>query len=115
LIEISSRGKVSSNELFAASQQGNTFLTWVFRIMGIAFMFFGMIKTFEFEYNFASDIPILGNIINQGVYVYGGLLTFVFSSLTIVSAWIIYRPLLAIIVVSVFVITALLLYFKGKR
>jgi len=115
LIELISPGKVSANELFAASQQGNTFLTWVFRIMGIVFMFFGMIKTFEFEHNFASNTPILGNIINQGVFVYGGLLTFVFSSLTIVSAWIIYRPILAVIVVSTFVVTILFLIFKGKN
>ncbi|WP_051309659.1 TMEM43 family protein [Desulfogranum japonicum] len=90
-------GTHSAQEMFSAAQQSNTILTWALRLLGYVFMAIGLRLLLAPLAVLSDLLPLLGNIVGAGTGLISGLIAALFSCLTIGIAWILYRPVLTII------------------
>ncbi len=94
-------GTFTAAQMFEMAQRENTILTWVLRGVGFLLMAFGLGMVFA-PLGVAGDVlPFLGNLLRLGTGLVAGVLAFAFSLVTIAVAWIVYRPLLGLILLAV--------------
>jgi Transmembrane protein 43 len=93
-------GNHTSAEMFESAQSANTVLTWIVRAGGFLMMFIGLLAVFKPISVFADVVPLFGTMLGAGLGVFSFLLAAVLSILTIAIAWIFYRPLLGIVLLS---------------
>lgn len=100
-IEMLSSGQVSAAEMFSQRAKTNVLFTWLIRLGGFLLMFIGLSMVFRPLSVVADVLPILGDIVGMGT----GLLAFVIalplSLLTIAVGWVVYRPVVGIILLVV--------------
>ncbi|TGN19631.1 TMEM43 family protein [Leptospira idonii] len=114
-ILVFSYGKKDAATMFREEQEANTFLTWILRLVGFLVMFFGFKLLFGPIAAAGGWIPILGGILEMGVSLVAGILSFSLSFTTIAIAWIFFRPLLGIgLLLLGGGAFAFLMYQKGK-
>lgn len=94
-------GKKSSEEIFDSEHQGNKILTWVLRILGILLVIAGLKKIFNFLETLLKVVPFLANILGWGVGIVCSVVGVVWSLIIIALAWLVYRPVLGIILLAV--------------
>jgi len=100
-INIISEGVLSSDNMFATAQKNNTILTWILRGVGFFMMFFGLSMILKPLVVLADVLPFLGNILDFGLILFVGIISFGLSFITIAIAWLAYRPLLGILLLVV--------------
>jgi len=105
-------GKVSAKKMFAEAQGNNTILTWVLRGAGVFMMYLGIMMMFSIVTTIANIIPFLGTLVNLGVSLFAGIISFALSLITIALAWIFYRPILGAIILVVAV--GIILFFYKR-
>jgi len=94
-------GEHTAAAMFEAAQSENTVLTWILRVVGFLAMFIGL-RMMLAPISVAMDVlPFLGNIAEMGLGMVSFLITLVLSLITIAVAWIVYRPLLAGVLIAV--------------
>jgi hypothetical protein len=107
-IELFEYGTVTAEDMFKHEEAFNTMLTWILRLVGFIVMFIGLNLIFGVLKTLAAVLPFLGDIVGF----IGALVSFVIAAtlslITIAIAWIVYRPLLGIILLA---IAGGLLYF----
>jgi len=96
-IELLQVGEHSAESMFQKAQSDNTILTWILRAVGFLLMGIGLSLIFKIFSVLADVVPFLGNIVEAGSGFIAFLLAAVLSLITIAIAWIVFRPLLAII------------------
>lgn len=96
-IELLQVGQHSAEAMFQKAQTDNKILTWALRAVGFILMMIGLSLIFKVFSVLADVIPFLGNIVEAGTGFIAFLLAAVLSLITIAIAWIVFRPLLAII------------------
>ena len=96
-IELLEVGVFSAADMFQKAQQSNKVLTWVLRLVGFLIMMIGLNMILKPLSVIADILPILGNIVGAGTGLIAFLVSLVLSLLTVSIAWIVYRPLLGII------------------
>lgn len=106
-------GKVSAKKMFDEAQGNNTILTWVLRGLGVFMMFLGIKMIFGLVTTLANIIPFLGTLVDLGISLFAGIISFVLSLITIAIAWIFYRPILGVIILVVAVSIILFFYKKS--
>jgi hypothetical protein len=100
-IFVLSRGIQSANELFAAEATSNNVMTWVLRFLGWLFMLIGMLMIGGPILAVLDVLPFLSDIAGSiSGFIAFGLASF-FSLITIAVAWLFYRPLKALLLVTV--------------
>lgn len=111
-IELLQVGVHTADAMIQMAQDSNKMLTWFLRLIGFVFMLVGLNLVLKPLSVLADVLPIAGNIVGAGT----GLISFLVSALgslvTIAIAWIVYRPLLGIILLVVAV--GLTVAIKGK-
>ncbi len=100
-IELLSMGIVSKDAMFEKAQQGNNLTTWLIRLGGFILLFTGLSMAFSLLSVLADVIPLFGNIVAAGKNIIAFLTSGILSCITIAIAWIIYRPLIGIILLVV--------------
>eukprot|EP00546_Thalassionema_frauenfeldii_P005891 CAMPEP_0178912670 /NCGR_PEP_ID=MMETSP0786-20121207/10404_1 /TAXON_ID=186022 /ORGANISM="Thalassionema frauenfeldii, Strain CCMP 1798" /LENGTH=417 /DNA_ID=CAMNT_0020585303 /DNA_START=67 /DNA_END=1320 /DNA_ORIENTATION=- len=107
------RGNVSSEDMLLQAAQENEFGTWVLRIVGFGIMYMGLHSLLS-PLVASADliIPCLGNAMEYLVSMVSGIVAGVSSATVISIAWIYYRPLLGILMLS---ISGAIYYFGYKR
>lgn len=95
-IQMISKGIKSADNMFTAAQESNATTTWIIRLVGFFMMFIGLTLVFKPLVVIADVLPILGNILDFGLSLFCGLISFGLSFITIAIAWIVYRPVLGI-------------------
>lgn len=95
-ISIIQTGIHTADEMFKGALSGNKTMTWVFRILGTLIMYIGLRMTLGVTPVIAGFVPFIGRIVGVGMSIASGLMTAIGASITIAIAWIMYRPLLAI-------------------
>jgi hypothetical protein len=113
-IELLETGKHSAEEMIQKAQESNKTLTLILRIVGFVLMFAGLNMIFKLLSVIADVLPILGNIVGAGTGIICFLLAAILSLITIAIAWIVYRPLLGIILIVIAVGLAVAIKFKLK-
>jgi len=99
-IEMLKTGIHSADAMFQDAQDSNKILTWVLRGLGFIFMFIGLLLLFRPLSIIADVLPIFGSIVGAGTALIAFLLSTIFSMIAIAIAWIVYRPLLGILLLG---------------
>lgn len=89
----------TADAMIQTAQSSNIMLAWMLRLAGFILMFIGLNLVLKPLSVLADVLPVLGNVVGAGSGVIAFLLAGILSLLTIGIAWIVYRPLLGIILV----------------
>ena len=100
---------VSAEAMFETAQRQNTMLTWILRGVGFFVMFLGLSMVFRPIAVFGDVVPIVGRLLGAGIGLFSGLVAAFFALGTIAIAWIVYRPLLGVVLLALAVGAFLLL------
>lgn len=95
-VELLEIGTKSADEMFESAQTTNKIVTWVVRVIGFLFIFFGFNMLLTPLEVLADVIPFIGNIVGAGNGIISFLLALPLAFTTIAIAWIVYRPILGI-------------------
>jgi len=114
MISMIQTGEHSASEMFEGALSGNRTMTWILRLVGTLLMYIGLRMTFGVLPIVAAVIPFLGRIVGAGMSLVSGLLTLIGASVTIAVAWIVYRPLIGIVLLLVAGIGVFLLIRVSK-
>jgi hypothetical protein len=114
-IELLQTGRLSIQEMFHRAETENKILTWILRVVGFMFMFFGLALLLNPIAVFADVIPFLGNIAEAGIGLVAFLAAIVLSFCTIAVAWLFYRPLLSITLFAIVAGSIYLITHKLKK
>jgi hypothetical protein len=98
-IELVEVGTVSAPQMFAHALEANRLLTWILRGVGFAAMFFGGMLLLGPITALAHVLPFLGSMVEIGFAVVAFFLSAIVSMLVIATAWIVYRPILGIVLI----------------
>ena len=105
-------GAVSADNMFQTERQSNKAMGWFLRILGILLIYLGFKNIFNILVTLLKVLPFLSNIANMGVNLVCGVLAFVIGLVVIAIAWIVYRPVLGIILL---VVAGALIFFLAKK
>ena len=109
-------GQIEAAAMFKAAQSSNKVLTWILRLVGFVLMFIGFSLIFKPLSVVMDVLPVLGNIAGAGLGIVSGLLSVVISIVVIAIAWLVYRPLLGVILIAVAGgLFVLLIKLRGKK
>jgi hypothetical protein len=94
-------GTKTAAEMFTAAKAENATLTVILRVVGFLVMFIGLALVTRPLSVVADLVPFVGNIVGAGTGMVSFLIALALSSLTVAVAWIVYRPLLAVVLIAV--------------
>ena len=104
-------GLFSAEEMFDHARSENTAMTWILRAVGTGLMFGGLMMLMSPLVVLGDVVPLIGSIVQGGTFLVAGLICLILAPLTIATAWIVYRPLVAVplVLVSLGALTFLIL------
>lgn len=111
-LSVIKNGTQVAEAMFASEHATNKAMLWIFRIVGVLIVIFGLRNIFDFLQTLAKVLPFIANIIGFGVGAVCSIVGFVWSLLVIALAWLFYRPLLGI---SLTVVAASIIFLFSKK
>jgi Transmembrane protein 43 len=99
-IELVEAGTVSAPQMFAHALEANRLLTWIMRGAGFVAMFFGGMLLLGPISALAHVLPFLGSLVEIGFAIVAFFLSAIVSMLVIATAWIVYRPILGVVLIA---------------
>ncbi len=114
-IQLISKGNNSAEQMFESAQKRNTIITWILRLVGFLMMFGGLSLVVKPLVVLADVLPILGSIVDLGLSVFTGLISFGLSFITIAIAWIVYRPVLGISLLVIGLASAIFVFTRKSK
>lgn len=110
------KGEVSAQQMFEAAHADNEEMTWGLRMLGAILIITAIRTMFGFVSMLFKVVPFLGNIVEKGVYVVAGVVGIAWSLIVIATAWLFYRPVIAILLILIIIgIFVLLKRRKSKE
>lgn len=109
-----SMGTKSMDEMFESQKASNSTWTWILRILGALIVIGGFKSIFSLLYLLFKVLPFLADIVEAGVGLVAGILGIVWSLIIIAIAWLVFRPVLAIIILIIAAAGVFFLIKKGK-
>lgn len=94
-------GEVTAQAMFETALTENTILTWILRGAGLFCMFLGLTLFLRPISVIADVVPLFGNIAEAGIGVVSFLLAITLSAVTIAAAWLVFRPIIGVILLTV--------------
>jgi hypothetical protein len=88
-------GSRTAAAMFRAEAIANSILTWCLRAAGFLFVFLGVALVFRPIAVLGSVVPLVGSLLEAGLWVFSFGFAAALSSATIATAWVFYRPLFA--------------------
>jgi hypothetical protein len=88
-------GARTAAAMFRAEAIANSILTWCLRAAGFLFVFLGVALVFRPIAVLGSVVPLVGSLLEAGLWVFSFGFAAALSSATIATAWVFYRPLFA--------------------
>lgn len=102
----------SAEAMFQSAQSANSAMTWFLRIAGLVMMYVGLSCVLRPLSVLMDVIPFLGDLIGAGISLISFLIALPCTLVTIVVAWIYYRPLLGI---GLLVVAVALIVFLFRK
>lgn len=96
VIELVQSGKHTAKAMFKQAQSANKVLTWILRLAGFVLMLVGFSMIFKIISVLGDIVPFVGDLLGVGTGLISLLLTVVISLITIAIAWLVYRPVIGI-------------------
>lgn len=100
-IELLQTGQHSAEALIQKAEADNRIMTWILRAVGFFVMFIGLAMLLKPLSVLADVLPLLGSIVGAGTAIIAFLTAATLSTVTIAIAWVVYRPLLGIVLLLV--------------
>ena len=91
----------SAEAMFRRAESANTFWTWVWRIVGFLMMLIGIGMALRPLSTLADVLPLLGDLVGAGASLVAFLIALPCWLIVIALSWIVYRPLLAGVLLAV--------------
>jgi Transmembrane protein 43 len=107
-------GIATPAQMFDDAQAGNTALTWIARVLGLAAMFLGFKLAFSILTAIGDAIPFVGNLVRGGTSLVAFALAMLVGLLAIGLGWIFYRPILGLAIIAAGLAIAFALSFMGR-
>ncbi len=117
-IHLSSSGLISGSELINKLESDNTTLKWILRIVGIVLISFGFAGLISPINKILNLVPFVGNRISGLLSLMALLLGSAVSFIIIGISWVIYRPVLGVlllILATLFIVGLVYLVKKNKH
>jgi Transmembrane protein 43 len=89
-------GTVAAADVFAQAQDENRILTWILRAVGVVAMLIGFALLCSPLIALGDVIPLVGSLLGAGAVFVAIFLTAIVAPLVIATAWLWYRPLVAL-------------------
>jgi hypothetical protein len=108
-------GELTSDEMYNKEKQDNFFLTWGLRVGGFLLILFGFNLILGPLSVLADVIPLIGNIVGGVTFVVSLVIATGLSSLVAAIAWVFYRPIVGLPLLTVTLCSFVCLFFVGKK
>lgn len=108
-------GIKSSSEMIQIIENSNNLLKWILRGASLLLEIIGIAAIFGPITSLTSYVPILGSLVGTATSLVGFLLGTSITLLCTAIAWILYRPLLGIILLAMSLLLFYILMSKGKK
>lgn len=108
-------GNVPAADMFAGAQTTNQIITWAIRVAGVVAMMIGFSMLFAPLGVLGDVLPLFGTIIRMGTGLVGFVLAIIIGSVTIALSWLVFRPLVGIVILAVGALIAYLVFRFGHR
>lgn len=114
-IEMIRIGEVSAEEMFAGALQANRLTSWIIRFLAFMFMFLGLNTLLAPLTILVSVIPFFAKILRSGTKLLSGVIALLLSLVTIGITWLIYRPLIGVMVLFLAVLVIIIFSRLKKK
>lgn len=115
-IEMLETGIRSAEAMFKAAEEANKALTWILRLVGFVVMFIGFKMLMKPLSVLVDIIPFLGGVVEFGTGIIAFLISSMLSFITIGVAWVVYRPLIGILMFGIALgLLTLWVMMSGKK
>lgn len=108
-------GTHSQESMFEAQKSANKTILWVLRILGILLVIAALRMMFSILVTILKVLPPLARVGELGVNLVTGVVGFIWSLLIILVAWVMWRPVLAIVLAVVICLLVAFLINKSKN
>ena len=108
-------GDRSAAEMFAGAVANNKTVTWLLRGLGLILMYIGFTMVFGVLPIIASIVPFIGRMIGASISMLSFGLTLIVGSITIAMAWLVYRPIVSILILGFGALGVILLSKTSKK
>lgn len=107
-------GTVTAQDMFENAQKGNTMVTWLLRLVGLAMAIAGFGLILRIASVLADVVPFFGNIVGAGTSVVAMLLGVCLTTLVAGIAWVYYRPLIGLGLLALAAVAIALVWQRGR-
>lgn len=114
-IEMLKRGVHTAKDMFETALAQNTMLTWILRAVGFVMMFLGLVMFFRPLSVLGDVVPFIGSMLAFGTGIFALAISGALSVATIAVAWVVYRPVLGILLLSVAIAALVALVMSGRK
>lgn len=114
-IEMIRIGEVSAEEMFAGALQANRLTSWIIRFLAFMFMFLGLNTLLAPLTILVSVIPFFAKILRFGTKLLSGVIALLLFLVTIGITWLIYRPLIGVMVLFLAVLVIIIFSRLKKK
>ena len=111
-LQVLRMGNISMESMFETEKAANKAILWLLRILGIILVIAALRMMFSILVTILKVLPPLAKVGELGVNLVTAVVGFIWSLLVILIAWVVYRPVLAIVLALVI---AALVYFLIKK
>ena len=99
-VDLLQMGTKSKDVMFQAAKDGNTMWTWILRFVGWFLMYIGLGMILKPLSVLGDVLPIIGNILEFGISIISFFVSSIVALVVISIAWLLYRPLLGIVLLA---------------
>jgi hypothetical protein len=107
-------GPVAADAMFKEAQSSNRLMAWLLRGVGFLLMFLGLFLVFRPIAVLGSVLPLFGSLLSGGIGFVSFFVALALSLTTIALAWLFYRPLLAISLLVLAVVSVVLVVRRHR-
>jgi hypothetical protein len=101
--------------MFETAEASNNLTTWLVRGIGLFMMFLGLFLVFRPIAVFGDVVPVVGSLLRAGVGAVSALMAAFFSFVTIALGWLVYRPVVGVVLLALAAGALFLLIRVAKR
>ena len=107
-------GAHSAESMYASLHASNAMWTWIWRFVGVFLVCIGLGMVVAPLSVIASVVPLVGKIVGFGTGLFSTLFGLAWSLMIIALAWLFYRPMVGIILLSVAVLLIVCLFTRKR-